>query len=41
MAQIATIMTRDKGNPTKRRLALLLGFLAIAFLFLVLIFGRG
>jgi hypothetical protein len=34
-------MTRYKGRPTKRQLALLLGFLAIAFLFFVLVFGRG
>ena len=34
-------MTRYKGRPTKKQLALWLGFLAIVFLFFVLLFGRG
>ena len=34
-------MTRYKGRPTKKQLALWLGFLAIAFLFGILVFGRG
>jgi hypothetical protein len=34
-------MTRYKGRSTKRQLATWLGFLAIVFLFVVLVFGRG
>jgi hypothetical protein len=34
-------MTRAKGRPTNKQLAFLLGILAIAFLFGVLVFGRG